>query len=285
MKNFFPRLISGIIYAALIFAGTTIHPYGLIGLLFFFCVLTLSEYLKITKIQDKLYKIGTFVAVLILFYIFGKDFLEVFKMNQSFGIYPFFINSMAFAAPVLFLFSVFIIFFSSKELLNDFGKATIAVTYIILPFALSLTLPSFGLSLGENQMHYEVLFVFILLWISDSFAYIFGSLFGKHPMAPKISQAKSWEGFAGGLVGTILAGFIIEQYIDLPLQGNWIIIGLIVAFTAPLGDLTESKFKRFFKVKDSGNLIPGHGGFLDRLDSYIFVVPFVYTYFLLINGL
>ena len=134
-------------------------------------------------------------------------------------------------------------------------------------------------------MHYEVLFVFILLWISDSMAYIVGSLLGKHPMAPKISQAKSWEGFAGGFVSTILAGYFIAQWSPVPLQGNWLIVGVIVAIAAPLGDLTESKLKRTFQVKDSGNMIPGHGGFLDRLDSYIFVLPIIYTYLLLINTL
>lgn len=285
MKNFFPRLFSGILYAAIIFAGTTMHPYGLIALMAFFAFLCLIEYQKITRLEDKLYLAATFVAYAALFYIFGKEFLNVYDLNQSPGVYPFYLNTMAFAGPVLFLFSIFVIFFSNNELLNDFGKATLAVTYVVLPFALSLTLPTFALHLGENQMHYEVLFVFILIWISDSFAYIFGSLFGKHPMAPKISQAKSWEGFFGGLIGTILGGIIIEHYIDLPLQGNWIIIGCLIAAAAPLGDLTESKLKRFFKVKDSGTLIPGHGGFLDRLDSYIFVVPFVYSYFLLINTL
>ncbi len=285
MKNFFPRLLSGILYAAVIFAGTTIHPYGLIALMIFFCSMALLEYIRITKLKDRLYTIATVAALIIIFYLFIKDFLEIYQANQVQSIYPFFINTMAFAGPVLFLFSIFIIFFSTKELLNDFGKATVGVTYVILPFALSLTLPSFALDLGENKMHYEVFFIFVLLWISDSFAYIFGSLFGKHPMAPKISKAKSWEGFAGGFIGTILAGFIIQNYIDLPLQGNWLVIGALVAISGPLGDLTESKLKRFFQVKDSGNLIPGHGGFLDRLDSYIFVVPIVYTYLLLSNGL
>lgn len=89
----------------------------------------------------------------------------------------------------------------------------------------------------------------------------------------------------GGIVFTILTGFLIKKYFGENLHGNWMIIGLIVAALGPIGDLTESKLKRFFNVKDSSNLIPGHGGFLDRLDSFIFVVPFVYLYYLLVYTL
>lgn len=285
MKNFFPRLISGIIYAAIIVAGTTWHPYSLIGLMALFCALCLIEFCKITQLKDRLYQGMILVGFGIVFFLFARDFLSVSDALYENGTFPFFLNTMAFAGPVLFLFSILLIFFSPQELNNDFSKATIGITYLVVPFALSLTLPSFGLSLGKTTMHYEVLFVFILLWISDSMAYIVGSLFGKHPMAPKISQAKSWEGFAGGFISTILVGYAISQWSPVPLQGNWLIIGIIVAITAPLGDLTESKLKRTFQVKDSGHLIPGHGGFLDRLDSYIFVVPMIYTYLLLTNTL
>lgn len=285
MKNFFPRLISGIIYAAIIVAGTTWHPYSLIGLMALFCALCLIEFCKITQLKDRLYQGMILVGFGIVFFLFTRDFLSVSDALYENGTFPFFLNTMAFAGPVLFLFSILLIFFSPQELNNDFSKATIGITYLVVPFALSLTLPSFGLSFGKTTMHYEVLFVFILLWISDSMAYIVGSLFGKHPMAPKISQAKSWEGFAGGFISTILVGYAISQWSPVPLQGNWLIIGIIVAITAPLGDLTESKLKRTFQVKDSGHLIPGHGGFLDRLDSYIFVVPMIYTYLLLTNTL
>ena len=134
-------------------------------------------------------------------------------------------------------------------------------------------------------MHYEVFFVFLLLWCSDTFAYLTGNLIGKHKLAPKISGAKTWEGFFGGIVFTILTGFLIQKYFGENLHGNWMIIGLIVDALGPIGDLTESKLKRFFDVKDSSNLIPGHGGFLDRLDSFIFVVPFIYLYYLLVYTL
>ena len=99
-------------------------------------------------------------------------------------------------------------------------------------------------------------------------------------MAPKISPKKTWEGFAGGVVLTLVLGFFVEQYFP-ELRGNWMIVGLLVSIFAPLGDLVESQLKRSFAVKDSGNIIPGHGGVLDRLDSFIICAPVIYLYFIL----
>ncbi|MBF0596604.1 phosphatidate cytidylyltransferase [Faecalibacter rhinopitheci] len=283
MKNFIPRAISGIIYALIIFLGSTIHPYGLIALMAIFASLSLYEFIKMTHLKDKLYLVGSIVASAILFILFGKEFLTIFLNGKDH--FEFFLNSKAFIPPVLFIISIITIFFSTRELLNDFSKATIAVVYVIMPFVLAFTLPTFSYELGEYKMFKELLFIFILLWTSDSFAYIAGNLFGKHKFAPKISGAKTWEGFAGGLIFTILAGFIIEKYFDSNAIVDWSIIGIIVALLGPIGDLTESKLKRFFQIKDSGTLIPGHGGFLDRLDSFIFVVPFIYLYYLLVYTL
>lgn len=99
-------------------------------------------------------------------------------------------------------------------------------------------------------------------------------------MAPKISPKKTWEGFAGGVVLTLILGFFVEKYFP-ELRGNWMVVGVLVAVFGPLGDLVESQLKRNFGVKDSGNIIPGHGGILDRLDSFIICAPVVYLYFIL----
>lgn len=99
-------------------------------------------------------------------------------------------------------------------------------------------------------------------------------------MAPKISPKKTWEGYAGGVVLTLIFSYFIES--NFPeLRGNWMVVGFLVAVFAPLGDLVESQLKRNFAMKDSGNIIPGHGGVLDRLDSFIICAPVVYLYFLL----
>ncbi|WP_333662421.1 phosphatidate cytidylyltransferase [Chishuiella changwenlii] len=282
MKNLATRTLSGFIYALIVFFGTTIHPKGLIVLMIIFGLFCLYEFFKLTNLQNKLYQLITLLASLVVFGYYGKEFLNAFEISNH---YFFYLKSSYFIIPVLFVISIYTIFKSTNELLNNFGKATLGITYIIAPFALALTLPSFDYNLGEKIMHFEVFFIFLLIWCSDSFAYLTGNLIGKHKFAPKISGAKTWEGFFGGVVFTIIAGILIQKFNGETLHGNWIIISIIVALLGPIGDLTESKLKRFFNVKDSGNLIPGHGGFLDRLDSFIFVIPFVYLYYLFIYTL
>lgn len=147
-----------------------------------------------------------------------------------------------------------------------------------MPFSFALGLPKY--SAAQNTFSLEVLFLFILIWSSDTFAYLTGKFFGKHKMAPKISPKKTWEGYAGGVVLTLILSYFIEKY-QHDLRGNWMIVGFLVAAFAPLGDLVESQLKRNFGVKDSGNIIPGHGGVLDRLDSFLICVPVVYLYFIL----
>jgi len=123
-----------------------------------------------------------------------------------------------------------------------------------------------------------ILFMFILTWTFDTFAYLFGVRFGKTKIMPSISAKKSWEGFAGGFVFTVLASFITTHYF-LELDNSIALgISLFLPFTATLGDFTESYFKRKAGVKDSGNFIPGHGGMLDRMDAFMITIPVLYIY-------
>ena len=123
-----------------------------------------------------------------------------------------------------------------------------------------------------------ILFMFILTWTFDTFAYLFGVRFGKTKIMPSISAKKSWEGFAGGFIFTVLASFITTHYF-LELDNSIALgISLFLPFTATLGDFTESYFKRKAGVKDSGNFIPGHGGMLDRMDAFMITIPVLYIY-------
>ena len=139
-----------------------------------------------------------------------------------------------------------------------------------------------------------VLALFILIWCSDTFAYCGGSLFGKHKMFERISPKKTWEGFAiGGLFTCAAAAGLsfIPYFSDALLYGAstttnvlaWVFFGLIVFVMGTLGDLIESMFKRAYGVKDSGNIMPGHGGMLDRFDSFLFAMPFCLIYWVLIT--
>jgi phosphatidate cytidylyltransferase len=107
-------------------------------------------------------------------------------------------------------------------------------------------------------------------------AYIIGSKIGKTPLFPRISPKKTWEGTIGGAICTVLISFGLSYYFNTYTRLEWLVIGVIIAIIGTIGDLIESMLKRSYEIKDSGNFLPGHGGFLDRFDSYIFALPFIW---------
>jgi len=160
------------------------------------------------------------------------------------------------------------------------GKSKVyAFVYVLLPFFL---IHFFGKIESDNLNSVFdpslILLMFILTWTFDTFAYLFGVRFGKTRIMPSVSPKKSWEGFAGGFVFTVLASFITTHYF-LEIDNSITLgISLFLPFTATLGDFTESYFKRKAGVKDSGNFIPGHGGMLDRMDAFMITIPVLYIY-------
>lgn len=284
-KNLIQRLISGAVYGFLIIFCVTSLGSGMInkispdlvkqsylfyGLITLFTFIGAWECIRLMKFGNSWEKWVVFPIIILVYYRFSKRFFHH-------GFY-FDLNLSEILALSLIAIAVITLFKFSKELYYENGKLIFTVVYTALPFCFALGLPKF--SSAENTITLEVFFLFVLIWSSDSFAYFAGRLFGKHKMAPKISPKKTWEGFAGGVVLTLILSFFIEKYFP-ELRGNWIIVGFLVAVFAPLGDLVESQLKRTFGVKDSGNIIPGHGGILDRLDSFMICAPVVYLYFIL----
>ena len=160
------------------------------------------------------------------------------------------------------------------------GKSKVyAFGYVLLPFFL---IHFFGKieSLNFNTVFDPslILLMFILTWTFDTFAYLFGVCFGKTKIMPSVSPKKSWEGFAGGFVFTVIASFISTHYLLEVDNSIALTMSLFIPFTATLGDFTESYYKRQAGVKDSGNFIPGHGGMLDRMDAFMITIPVLYTY-------
>lgn len=211
-----------------------------------------------------LYPVSAFVVYKFSAKFFHHGFSFNFNISEILGL-------------SLILIAVITLFRFKDELDYNSGKLIFSVIYVPMCFCYALALPYFN---SENTFTLEVFFLFILIWSSDSFAYVSGRLFGKHKMAPTISPKKTWEGFAGGVILTLIFSYFIEAHYGY-LRGNWIIVGFLVAVFAPIGDLVESQLKRTFGVKDSGNIIPGHGGILDRLDSFMICAPVVYLYFIL----
>ena len=122
-----------------------------------------------------------------------------------------------------------------------------------------------------------------MLWSNDTAAYLTGISLGRHKMAPAISPKKSWEGFFGGLMFAMLAGYFLGKFSSLLNSTDWIVLSIIIVLTGTAGDLFESLIKREAGVKDSGKIMPGHGGILDRFDSLFMVIPFVFLYLYLIK--
>ena len=282
-KNLLQRVGSGLIYGLVILLCTTefgaqfinkfspdlLKPQQLYyGLITFFLIIGAYECVKIMKFDGTFYRWLVMPLIVLVYYKFSTRFL-------GFGFYYNFSISEILALSLIAIASITLFKFSN-ELYYDEGKLIFTVIYTALPFGFAL-----GLPWDETQnFTWAVFLLFILIWSSDSFAYFTGRMFGKHKMAPKISPKKTWEGFAGGVFFTLVLGYFIEQKFP-ELRGNWMVIGLLVSVFAPLGDLVESQLKRTFGVKDSGNIIPGHGGVLDRLDSFIITAPVVYLYFIL----
>ena len=160
------------------------------------------------------------------------------------------------------------------------GKSKVyAFVYVLLPFFLihffgKIEILNFN-SVFDPSL---ILLMFILTWTFDTFAYLFGVRFGKTKIMPSVSPKKSWEGFAGGFIFTVLASFITTHYFLEVDNSIALAMSLFLPFTATLGDFTESYYKRKAGVKDSGNFIPGHGGMLDRMDAFMITIPVLYIY-------
>jgi len=158
---------------------------------------------------------------------------------------------------------------------------TLSFLWLAIPLASFLIL---GWMDTDPGFHFRLpLFVISMVWVNDTFAYITGSLIGKHKMTPLLSPGKTWEGFSGGLLVTLLSGWIIWRFSGMFNLWGWFGIALLVSFLGLAGDLFESGLKRSVKVKNTGQLLPGHGGILDRFDSFLFCVPAVVAFVILLK--
>lgn len=268
MNNFQKRSLSGIGIVAILLAGTLIHPFvfaAVFGTILFFA---LTEFYGLSE-KAELFpqkNTGRIIALLlfaICFLIAGNYISQAFILL---------------IIPLLFVILIGELFRTQKgNSLKNASVTLLGLIYVALPFSLLnfIILPNTPSASFYPWILTGLLFI---IWVYDSMAYVTGSLLGKHKIAAKISPAKSWEGFIGGTVFAVIMGIInavLFQEVDMV---NWIIIALIAVVFGTLGDFFESKFKRELGIKDSGNIMPGHGGFLDRFDSLLFAAPMVFVW-------
>lgn len=188
-----------------------------------------------------------------------------------------------YALIILLLLPVFMVTQLFRKTAKPFeGVATtlLGVFYVILPFYCFYRL---GFLSGNFQFQLPLGFL-LMLWANDTGAYLIGRAFGKNKLFERISPGKTWEGFAGGLLSALLAGLILFQYTgDVLPRWQWLSLGVLIAVAGTLGDLVESMLKRSLNVKDSGNLLPGHGGLLDRFDGLLVAAPVTYVFLALVS--
>lgn len=262
MSETLTRAVSGAIYVALLVFCTLFSTISFHILFTVFMCLSIYEFSKM--INYKYYYLFAIFGILMSVGHFLGHTLPAQFMYVSIGCLVF---------NIMLLFNLF----TNKSFTKYHKKYSHLFLYITLPFILLLSIPSF-----VNPVKYEIILaIFIMIWCNDTFAYLVGKSIGKNKLMERISPKKTIEGFVGGIVFTILASVIISQFYTFFSVTLWIISGLVIAIFGTLGDLVESKFKRESGVKDSGNIMPGHGGILDRLDSVIFVIPFLYILYLI----
>ena len=264
MKEVIVRFLSGVLYISIFLFSLFMSREWYIGLLFILAVITLNEFLKLVNLKG----IIVYIILAISFY-----FLCYKEINSS-------IILILLSATILVnLFLIRDILVLNKTSLFKSKRYFCIIFYIISGFVF-LSLIPFTNKVFEPKI---ILGIFILVWTNDTFAYLVGKGFGKRKLMEKISPKKTIEGFFGGLAGALLASFIFFKFTSIYNLIFWLFLALLVSVLGTIGDLIQSKFKRLAGVKDSGNIMPGHGGVYDRLDSIIFSSPFIYFFIIIIN--
>jgi len=262
MSDFYKRILSGLVYVFVFLFAILFSKQSYIALLTFFSLVSLWEFSRILKVNNILPYMTLIALSTIAFIGIGKYLPN--KATLLLTLFTVF-NS------ILLLIDLFAKEFKSR---SNLLKLFLQIRYIVLPFFFLIILPFVKGIYFPNIIIYTIL----IIWTNDTFAYLVGKNFGKTKLFERISPKKTIEGFIGGLFFAIILGAVLGYYSKHFSMLNWIIIAIIIAVFGTLGDLIESKFKRQAGVKDSGTIMPGHGGLLDRLDSLFFLAPFVYLY-------
>lgn len=273
MKNLITRSITGVLFVAIIVV-CFMRPEAMILLFALVTGLTVWEYTGLVNQIDGV-TVNRFISTAAGVYLF----LAIAGFCS--GITP----SAVFIPYLLSVIYLFIseLYTESKNAINNWAYTMLSQMYVALPLA-TINILAFRDIGGQVVFSYLTpLSIFIFLWANDTGAYCFGSLFGKHKLFPRISPGKTWEGSVGGgilvLVVAAIIGYLESSNADQMVGGStmsipeWMGMGLVVVFFGTWGDLVESLFKRTLGIKDSGNILPGHGGMLDRFDSSLMAMP------------
>lgn len=264
MKNLITRTLAGAVFVVLIIGSILWNPLAVLILFFFINAIGLWEYTKLINRKgfdvppSSLIFLGSIIYLLIGG--FANSLIEA--------------KHLILILPLILIFFISSLFRRSDQVFEELGLKTLGLIYISIPFALFNVVENMGISGKDGNEPLFLIMFFVLVWASDTFAYLFGSAFGKNRLFERISPKKSWEGSIGGSISAIIIAGLFGYFSNILDPLSWIILGTIIVVTATLGDLIESLLKRQAGVKDSGNIMPGHGGVLDRFDAALFSIPF-----------
>lgn len=275
MRTFYTRTLSAIVFAVIMLAAVWWSVASFYLLFLAIALGAIREYLRLTdRIHTRSHRLSSWhrpcvylLVVAVFFALSGNHFRFLYLPASFMGV----CGGIALIIIIFISEGLFMDRLGSRDLLYSF----LGLLYVALPLGLMVNL---RLDHAWHGLPVLPLGIIFCLWINDTMAYITGSLWGKTPFFPSISPKKTWEGTVGGILLTIVAGAIYGYFGDTYAAGDWIVIAALVAVTGTAGDLLESKIKRMAGVKDSGMLMPGHGGVLDRFDSMLAATPFVWLY-------
>lgn len=276
MKNFIQRAITGLIFVAVLIGCIIGSPLSF-GLLFsIISAMATAEFCNLMNkyegvcVNRNICVLGS-VSLFLCFFYYGMNPAQT-------GIFiPYLIITIYLMVSELYL--------KKKHPLNSLAYAMLSQIYVGLPFAL-LNVLAFHSNGWDSVSEYQFILplsIFAFNWINDTGAYCTGMLLGKHPLFKRISPKKSWEGSIGGAVFSIAGAFALAYFFPIMSTAAWVGMGLTVVVFGTWGDLTESLMKRHLGIKDSGNILPGHGGMLDRFDSAIMAIPAAVVYLYIIS--
>lgn len=263
MSEFIKRSLTGIAFVIIMLGAIIWSPVSLFLLLIVIATLSLYEYFSLFKSKEPLVVIGISSGMFILSLIFLERQVILPHKFLYLLLLPF--------SGIWFLF-----FLRRKNIIESIIVTVSGMAYILIPLSLIPFLTQN--TLFNNYDPGILLGTLIIIWVYDSGAYISGVLFGKHKMAPRFSPKKSWEGLAGGTILAFLASVLISKYFVSLNITDWMVLSILIVGSSTIGDLFESHLKRKAGIKDSGKILPGHGGIMDRFDSVFFAIPFVFLY-------